>query len=81
MASPIHLQCNTFVGMLYSYHAVASLSSPVNQQHIDVSSDEEAPLSYLCKCNAPSNRKESRLPIMEAVFQKHVYGRQKKQSL
>ena len=65
-------------------HALASLSSPVNQQHIDVSSDEEAPLhitSYLCKWNAPSKRKESRLPIVEAVFQKHVYGRQRKHEL
>ena len=67
-------------------HALASLTSS-HQQHVGDSlalpDDEEAlPVtSYLCQWNAPRKRKESNMPISEAVFQKHVYGRQHKHKL
>lgn len=50
----------------------------------NVSSDEETALpitSYICQWNAPRKRKESNLPVSEAVFHKHVYGRQRKNEL
>lgn len=44
--------------------------------------DEPLPVtSLLCKWNEPCKRKESNMPIAEAVFQKHVYGRQKKHKI
>ena len=49
-----------------------------------VSSDEETALpitSYICQWNVPRKRKESNLPVAEAVFHKHVYGRQRKNML
>ena len=67
-------------------HALASLTSS-HRQHVSdsptQSDDEEAlPItSYLCQWNAPRKRKESNMPISEAVFQKHVYGRQRKREL
>ena len=67
-------------------HALASLTSSYHQHVGDspvLSDDEEAlPVtSYLCQWNAPRKRKESNMPISEAVFQKHVYGRQRKREL
>ena len=65
-------------------HALASLTA-THQQHDSpaLSDDEEAfPItSFLCQWNAPRKRKESKTPISEAVFQKHVYGRQRKNKL
>ena len=63
-------------------HALAALT-PASDQNIQDSSDEEAiPItSYLCQWNAPRKRKESNLPISQAPFMKHVYGRQRKHEL
>ena len=67
-------------------HALASLTTS-HQQHVGDSltlSDDEETLpitSYLCQWKAPRKRMESNLPISEAVFQKHVYGRQRKYEL
>ena len=63
-------------------HALASLT-PACEQNVQDSSDEEAlPItSYLCKWNAPRKRKESNLPISQASFMKHVYGRERKHQL
>ena len=56
----------------------------VGKNRADNTSVDESTLpvtSYLCKWNAPRRRKESSLPISEAVFHKHVYGRQRKHTL
>ena len=50
---------------------------------IDSSDEEEETLpvtSHLCKWNAPRKRKESMIPMSEAVFQKHDYSKPMKQS-
>lgn len=50
----------------------------------DISDEEETALpitSYICQWNMPKKRKESNMPVSEAVFQKHVYGRQRKHEL
>ena len=36
--------------------------------------------SYSCQWKAPRKRKESNLPIAEATFEKHMYGKQRKRS-
>ena len=66
-------------------YALASLKF-AHQQGIDLPlplDDEEAlPVTlYLCQWNMPCKRKESNMPISKAVFQKHVYGRQRKHEL
>ena len=67
-------------------HALASLIVAHIQQVGDIpvplDDGEALPItSYLCQWNAPRKRKESNMPISEAVFQKHVYGRQRKREL
>ena len=69
-------------------HALTSLTPASSGQSLDtftrVSSDDETPLpvtSFLCQWNAPRKRKESNLPISEAVFHKHVYRHQNKRQL
>ncbi|KAL5493382.1 hypothetical protein EMCRGX_G014558 [Ephydatia muelleri] len=45
---------------------------------------EEQPLpvtSYLCKWNVPRSRKESTIPMSEAVFEKHEYSKQTKRKI
>ena len=67
-------------------HALVSLTPtsfepPVANQP---TSGEETALPvtlFLCQWNAPKKRKESNLSISEAVFQKHVYGRQRKHNI
>ena len=81
--------------ILYSYsascihvsallHALASVTANHTVQvHAEVCDEEEpSPItSYLCQWNIPCKRKESNMPISDAVFQKHIYGRQKKYEL
>ena len=68
-------------------HALASLTVAHVQYVGDIpvpldDGEEALPItSYLCQWNAPRKRKESNMPISEAVFQKHVYGRQRKREL
>ena len=67
-------------------HALASLSPfDFNNGHqCSYLSDEDAPepvTSFLCKWNAPRKRKESNKTIAESVFEKHVYGRERKHNL
>ena len=49
----------------------------------DTEEDEEAlPVtSYACQWKAPRKRKESNLPMSEAQFEKHVYGRTRKRTV
>lgn len=48
----------------------------------DEENDEPLPVtSYLCKWNALRKRKVTNVPIAEAVFEKHVYGRQRKHNI
>lgn len=64
--------------------ALASLAPSGSNQTQNNSSDEEATIpvtSYLCKWNEPRKRKESNKTISESVFNKHVYGRQRKHQL
>ena len=67
-------------------HALASLTVAhqqlVGDSPVPLDDGEALPItSYLCKWNAARKRKESNMPISEAVFQKHVYGRQRKREL
>ena len=65
-------------------HALASVTANHTVQVPTPVSDEEEPspiTSYLCQWNIPCKRKESSMPISDAVFQKHVYGRQQKHEL
>ena len=69
-------------------HALASLCPPDfngSQQSQGLSDDDdnatEPVTSYLCKWNVPRKRKESNKTIAESVFEKHVYGRQRKHSI
>jgi P pilus assembly chaperone PapD len=59
-------------------------TSATTQDPGNVSSDEEVPLpitSYICQWNVPRKRKESNLQVSEAIFHKHVYGKQRKHEL
>ena len=67
-------------------HALASLTvahiQHVGDIPVPLDDGEALPItSYLCQGNEPRKRKESNMPISEAVFQKHVYGRQRKREL
>ena len=61
---------------------IVALQKCAHWQHVGdlpaLSEDEEVLpiMSYLCQWNAPQKRKESNMPISEAVFQK--YDRQQK---
>ena len=37
--------------------------------------------SYACKWNVPKKRQVSTLRMSEAIFEKHVYGKEKRRSL
>ena len=67
-------------------HAVSSLTAhrigstqsviAVNSHH----EDEALPItSYFCQWKQPRTRKKSNMPVSDAVFHKHVYGRVPKQ--
>ena len=69
-------------------HAVSSLTAhrigstqsviAVNSHH----EDEALPItSYLCQWKQPRTRKKSNMPVSDAVFHKHVYGRVPKHAL
>ena len=65
-------------------HALASMTANHTVQVPTPVSDEEesAPItSYLCQWNVPHKRKESNMPISDAIFHKHVCGRQRKHEL
>ena len=62
-------------------HALASLSPSSTQATAlpQLDDNETLPVtSYLCRWKEPSKRKESNMPVSEAVFHKHVYGRERK---
>ena len=57
-------------------HALVALTPQEIGQHAidDNATDEALPVtSFICKWNAPRKRKDSNLPISEAVFQKDNY--------
>ena len=44
--------------------------------------DDETPITSLpCQWKAPKKRKESTLPIAQVKFEKHTYGKQKRESM
>lgn len=67
-------------------HALASMTSPrfeiqPSEPHLN-SSDDETPITSLpCQWKAPKQCKESTLPISEATFEKHQYGKAKKRKI
>ena len=49
-----------------------------------LSTDEEQSFlvtSYSCKWNVPKSRKDSTIPMSEAVFEKHEYSKQRKRKI
>ena len=70
--------CTHVSGLLHALVALcpAQLSPPK-----DGNAEEDEPLpitSFACQWKQPRKRKESTLPMSEAVFHKPVYGRQQK---
>ena len=64
-------------------HALTDLT-PKRVTHVEHPEEEEEVLpvtSRLCQWNVPRKRKESTLPMSEAIFQKHDYSRPNKKKI
>ena len=73
--------CTHASSLLY---ALASLAPARFQVTPSTTDDMESPLpitSYICKWKAPKKRKESNMKMSEILFEKHVYGYERKKNL
>ena len=81
--------CTHVSALLHCLAALTSTSSTANHKDPslhqnnnnddDCNSESVLPItSYICQWKAPKKRKESNLPVSQADFQKHVYGRERK---
>ena len=74
--------CTHVSGLLHAL--VALCPAQLSQPPKDGNAEEDEPLpitSFACQWKQPRKRKESTLPMSEAVFHKPVYGRQQKHTL